>query len=130
MVTENTSERLDIKLSATDKCLTGADGSVLDVIGSTNVCIKGTYKSVMAPVYVLRGSNRNLLGLPEIRRLNLLAVVNALRVSEFRPTEEYPELSKGLSTLPGVFKIQLKSKAEPRCLYSPRTIAAGLRDKA
>ena len=78
VVTEKTSKRLDIKLSATDKCLTGADGSVLDVIGSTDVYVKGTYKSVKASVYVLRGSNRNLLGLPEIRRLNLLAVVNAL----------------------------------------------------
>ena len=72
VVTEKTSKILGLELTEPEKGLTGADGSKLNVTGMSKVCIKSTFRSVNAPVYVLRGSGRNLLGLPEIRNLNLL----------------------------------------------------------
>ena len=72
VVTEKTSKMLGLELTEPEKGLTGADGSKLNVAGMSKVCIKSTFRSVNVPVYVLRSSGRNLLGLPEIRSLNLL----------------------------------------------------------
>lgn len=72
VITEKTSKTLGLELTKPKKGLTGADGSKLNVAGMSKVCIKSTFRSVNALVYVLRGSGRNLLGLPEIRSLNLL----------------------------------------------------------
>jgi hypothetical protein len=64
---------LDLKLVEPKYSLSGADGSTLKVTGMSNVCIKSTYQYVDVPVYVVKGSKRNLLGLPELRQLNLLS---------------------------------------------------------
>ena len=72
VITEKTSKMLGLELTEPEKALTAADGSKLNVAGMSKVCIKSTFRSVNALVYVLRGSGRNLLGLPEIRSLNLL----------------------------------------------------------
>ena len=130
VITEKASKVLGLELTEPAKCLTGADGSDLNVTGMSTVCIKSTYMSVNAIVYVLKGARRNLLGLPEIKSLNLLAVINELCVREFDPLKTFPKIFKGLGTMPGVFKINLKQDAVPKSLYSPRVIAAGLKDKA
>lgn len=110
--------------------MTGADGTNLNVAGVCNVTIESKCCSVDTPVYVLKGSRKNLLGLPELRELNLLAVVNAMCASEFDPIKKFDKLFKGLGTMPGMFKIDLKPGIEPVRLFSPRSIAAGLREAA
>jgi len=117
-------------LNKPDKCLTSADGSQLNVDGYCIVCIKSTYNIVEAPVYVLRGSGKNLLGMPELKQLNLLAVINAMCVYEFDPIKEFSHVFKGLGKMPGSLYIELKHDVEPVRLFSPRPIAAGLREPA
>ena len=55
-VTEQTTEKLGLKLCKPDRHLEGADGSRLKVAGVVNVCIKSKYRSVSAPLYALKGS--------------------------------------------------------------------------
>ena len=81
-------------------------------------------------IYVLKGSTSNLLGICELRELNLFAVINALCDTKFDPLEEFKEVFEGLGTMPGLFKIKLKDDFEPVRLFSPRPIAAGLREQA
>ena len=81
-LTEKTSKKLGLVLKQPERQLTGADGSNLKVAGVSEVCIKSTYCCVNAPIYVLSGSKSNLLGMPELRQLNLLAVVNATCTNE------------------------------------------------
>jgi len=77
-------------------------------------------------------ASRNLLGVDEIYRLNLIAVVNSLTTKDasFNPFEVYPKLFEGLGTMPETLKILLRQGTQPYCLYSPRSIPVGLRDKA
>jgi hypothetical protein len=121
---------LGLKLNKPERCLTSADGSDLNIKGVCDVNIKGTYSSIDTEIYVLKGSKRNLLGVPELTGLNLLAVVNAMCSNEFDPIKQFPKLFKGLGIMPGLFKIELKADVKPVRLFSPRPIAAGLRKAA
>jgi len=94
-----------------------------------NVCIVSTFRSLDTNVYIIAGSSKNLLGLPDIRGLNLLATINSLCSSKFDPFRVFPEVFQGLGTLPYVFTTNVKRGIVPKCLYTPRTIAAGLKEK-
>ena len=61
---------------------------------------------------MVRGASRNLLGVDEIYRLNLIAVVNSLttKVASFNPFEVYPKLFEGLGTM-HAWDIQNRVKA-------------------
>ena len=61
VLTEDTSKLLGLELDGPEKCLTGADGSGLNVAGMSEVCIQSTCRSVYDPIYVLKGSGKNLL---------------------------------------------------------------------
>lgn len=70
-VTVETSKTLGLDLANSDRHLSGADGSSLNVKGFSKVCLESTSKTVNAPIYVLRGSKRNLLGRSELKKLDL-----------------------------------------------------------
>ena len=89
ILTTETSKALGLTLSSPDRLLNGADGSKLKVAGVSKVYIRSTYNAIETSVYVLKGANRNLLGIPELRQLNLLAVINALCTNEFEPVKEF-----------------------------------------
>ena len=129
-LTEKTSKKLGLVLKQPERQLTGADGSNSKVAGVSEICIKSTYCCVNAPIYVLSGSKSNLLGMPELRQLNLLAVVNATCTNEFDPVKKFNKVFEGLGTMPGLFSISLKKDVEPVKLFAPRSIAAGLRQQA
>lgn len=129
-ITEQTLCELDIELEKPKKCLTGADGSNLNVLGTAAVRIKGNCRSTDSKIFVLKGSRRNLLGLPDLRKLNLLAVVNSLVSNMFDPMKIFPKVFEGLGTLPGSFRIHVKQGTEPKCIFAPRPIAAGYKVKA
>ena len=73
---------------------------------------------------------RNLLGLPAIKALHLLSVLDNL---ECDPTtvikQKFPSLFTGLGTLQGDYEIQVKPDAEPFSLGTARNIPLPLRDK-
>ena len=72
----------------------------------------------------------NLLGLPAIKALHLLSVLDNL---ECDPTtvikQKFPSLFTGLGTLQGDYEIQVKPDAEPFSLGTARNIPLPLRDK-
>jgi len=92
--------------------------------------IESTYRSTEAPVYVLKGSTRSLLGIPELKDLDLLAIINSIENSQFDPIKEFPGVFNGLGTMPGRFKISLKENYEAKRLFTPRSIAIGLKERA
>jgi len=129
-LTVETSKILGLELRSPERLLSGADGNALRVKGTSDVHIESNYKAIDTCVYVLEGSRKNLLGMPELRRLNLLAVINAMCTDEFDPVRAFSRVFKGLGTMPGTFVIDLRRDVEPVRLFSPRPIAAGLREQA
>lgn len=129
-MTEKDSSLLGLELYKPDQCLTGADGSKLNVLGIAKVAIKSTYRSIDTSVYVLKGSRKNLLGIQELKKLNLLAVINSMCISEFDPLKKFSKVFEGLGTMPGTFTVELEKQVRPVRLFAPRPIAAGLREKA
>ena len=81
---------------------------------------------------IIKNATRNLLGIVEIRGLNLLAVVNSIQPNKkaFDPYKDFPVLFEGLGTMPDVYKIVMKSDVKPYKIRTPRSIAIGLREKA
>ena len=130
VMTKETSDTLSLSLSDPSSALVGADHSKMKVLGESEVEISSKRKTAKAVVFVVEGARRNLLGLPEIGNLELLSVVNAVCKHSFDALKEYPKLFEGLGTMPGEFKIKLMAGTDPFRLYSPRPIAAGLREKA
>ena len=68
----------------------------------------------------------NLLGLPAIQALNILAQVQAVST----PTEQYPPLFTGLGTFKeSIYEIKHKPNAKPCGLFTPRNVPLPLRKK-
>ena len=112
--------------------LVGADHSQLEVIGESQVQLSNKCRSFKTVVSVMKGAKRNLLGVVEIRKMNLLAVLNSISKTNemFDPYIEFPALFSSLGVMPEIFKITLKENVKPYCLCAPRPIAAGLKEKA
>lgn len=110
----------------------GADSTPLNVIAESLVelCNKGLVMPTLASI--IKNATRNLLGIVEIRGLNLLAVVNSIQPNKkaFDPYKDFPVLFEGLGTMPDVYKIVMKSDVKPYKIRTPRSIAIGLREKA
>ena len=121
---------LDLKYGQPDNRLLAANGSGINVIGTSEVVISHKDVTTKATVYVSDSSNANLLGRPQIEALGLIAFVNQVKGGPFDPVEAFPKLFTGLGIMPGKFGISLKPDVEPVRLFAPRPIAAGLREKA
>ena len=132
MLTEDTGNKLNTKIHEPTRILLGPNHSELEVIGESEVLLSNKGLEIEALVSVVRGTKRNLLGILEIRKLNLLAVVNSIsnESNVFDPYSEFAHLFKGLGTMPGIFKIDLREDTRPFRLCAPRSIPAGLREKA
>lgn len=105
---------------------TGADGSVLDVVGKVRLSMISSWgQAVTNTVYVMNGGRNNLLGRPEVRKFNL---VRTVRLVKEEVQSKHPKLFRELGELPDVFRINLKDGAIPLCLNVPRRVPIGLRD--
>lgn len=95
-----------------------------------DLCNKGIKTQCIASI--IRGARRNLLGIAEIRGLNLLAIVNSVRRahSEFDLFNSFACLFQGLGTMPDEYHIVMKPDVEHFRIRSPRPIPIGLRAKA
>ena len=132
IVSEKTAKNLDIKVSEPSRVLMGVNNSELEVVGESKLLLTNKRIAVTALVSVVKNVKRNLLGIAEIRNLNLLAIVNSIEKEkrDFDPYKTFPQIFEGLGTMPGVFKIELRENTEPYRLCTPRSIPAGLREKA
>ena len=130
VITEETMNRLtrEIQLTKrnTTKRLITANKTPLDVKCEFTACLSYNSKSVEQTVYVVKGIQNNLLGLPAIKALRMLAKVEAIQKAIL---EQYPSLFTGLGTFKGEYKIELKPNAMPFALYTPRNVPFPLREK-
>ena len=130
VLTKSSFDRLKTKLNEPRRVLVGAGGNVLKHIGEVPVRIASRRKSIDCTVSVVDGVVRNLLGIEEIERLGLVSVVASVRSQLVDPFTKYRDLFEGLGTMPDTFSISLKEGVQPYQLFSPRPIAAGLKEKA
>jgi len=90
-VSVDTAELLGLTYEKPEMYLTGADGSNLKVVGMSKVTIASKDRRIDTNVYVLEGAKQNLLGLNELRRLELIAVIGCMR----SPSRLNAEISDG-----------------------------------
>ncbi|KAL5479382.1 hypothetical protein EMCRGX_G022901 [Ephydatia muelleri] len=117
------------ELKTSSKILYGPGKQPLDVMGQ--FVAKITYKNAHSqePIFVVRGLNSNLLGLPALRALQLVARTDAISQYEEQIYQKYPHLFTGLGTLGPEYTIKLKANALPYALSTPRSVPLPLRDK-
>jgi len=70
----NVAENLGLNIIKPAKVLVGANNSKLNVHSMADVCIASTFRSLNTNAYIIARSSKNLLGLPDIRRLNLFSL--------------------------------------------------------
>ena len=130
VITEETMNRLtrDTKVErrSTTKRLVTANKTPLNVTCEFTACLMYSNRSAEQTVYVVKGIQNNLLGLPAIKALKMLAKVETIQKTIL---EQYPSLFTGLGTLKGEYKIELKPDAQPFALYTPRNVPFPLREK-
>ncbi|KAL5494299.1 hypothetical protein EMCRGX_G015600 [Ephydatia muelleri] len=121
--------KLDTELKTSSKILYGPGKQPLDVMGQ--FVAKITFKNAHSqePIFVVRGLNSNLLGLPALRALQLVARTDAISQYEEQIYQKYPHLFTGLGTLGPEYTIKLKANALPYALSTPRSVPLPLRDK-
>ena len=102
------------------------DNRPLEVLGeiSANLAYRDT--SCDHPVYIVKKLQQNLLSLPAIWSLNILAQVDAIVKSV---PDQFPVVFTGLGTFPDTYQVKLKPDAEPFALFTPRNVPIPLRPK-
>ena len=118
------------KLEAPRKMLYGPSRQTLNVNGQ----FKGTllYKgnSTIQTVYVVRNLKNNLLGLPTITSMKLVARMDSVNQdSKTKWKEKFPSVFSGLGTLGEAYEIKLKPEAKPFALFTARQVPLPLRPK-
>ena len=101
-----------LEVSMPDKKLCGPSDVPLDLRGSLTVTLSMKQHKCDQEIFVVKQLKHNLLGLPAIKGLHLLSVLDNL---ECDPTtaikQEFPSLFTGLGTLQGDYEIQVKPDA-------------------
>ena len=109
-----------IQLKPPTKRLHGPDSKPLKVTGELCATLQHRGRQCIQPIFVVKHLQHNLLGLPAIQALHVLAQVDDISTPI---PEQYPNLFKGLGTFKGnSYTIQLKPDAKPFALFTPRTV--------
>eukprot|EP00731_Ephydatia_muelleri_P015748 Em0009g172a len=117
------------KLKSPKKTLYGPARTPLKVIGQLEWELSHQGKTTNQPVYVVKDLKTNLLGLPAILALDLVARVEETVETLPHIVERYPTLFQGLGSLGEPYGIQLKPDAQPYALFTSRNIPLPLRSK-
>ena len=115
------------QLEKAGKKLYGPGQYPLRVLGQFNSKVSYNGKESIETIFVVAGLRMNLLGLPAIIALKLIARVEAVSVSSVM--DEFPALFQGLGNLGEPFDIRLQPSAKPYALFTPRNIPIPLRQK-
>ena len=84
-------------------------------------------KESIETIFVGAGLRTNLLGLPAIIALKLIATLETVSVSFVM--DEFPAFFEGLGNLGEPFDIRLQPSAKPYALFTPQNILIPLRQK-
>ena len=86
-------------------------------------------KSSQETVFVVKGLQRNLLGLPAIKALHLVSRVDTVVSTKQEVEREFPGLFQGLGNLGEPYTIQLKADSKPHAIYTPRNVPIPLQER-
>eukprot|EP00731_Ephydatia_muelleri_P030587 Em0022g101a len=117
-----------LKLSRPKKTLYGPASSVLEVVGEFKGRLSYGNKTTLQSVYVVKNLKVNLLGLPAVIALALVAKVDALSTKP-GVAGQFPSLFQGLGCLGEPYQIKLQPDAKPFALFTARHVPLPLRDK-
>ena len=122
-ITESTLAKLgNVKLSPVTKSLCGPDRKPLNVIGRLNATLSSTNHQCDHEVYVIQLLKHNLLGLPAIKELHLLAQIDHISLNHSSIINQYPKIFTGLETFKKDFEISINPDAKPFAIYTPRKV--------
>ena len=99
----------------------------LNVFGQFTAILSHKEIKSQQEVFVIRGLQNNLLGLPIITALQLLCRIKAAYADEM--LNQFPEVFTGLGNLGQEYQIQLKQDIQPFALHTARTVPLPLCDK-
>ena len=116
------------KLQSPTKILYGPSRNPLKVLGQFKTKLSNQSTTIEQQVYVIEGLKSNLLGLPAIMGLNLVARID-VAVSDKSLKERFPKVFTGLGNLGEPYTIKLKPNSEPHALFVPRRVPLPLREK-
>ena len=116
------------KLQSPTKILYGPTRNPLRVLGQFKTKVSNQSTTIEQQV---EGLKSNLLGLPAIMGLNLVARIESIdvAVSDKSLKEGFPKVFTGLGNLGEHYTIQLKPNSEPYALFVPRCVPLPLREK-
>ena len=99
----------------------------LRVIGQFSGKVSHNGRESIETIFVVAGLRTNLLGLPAIMALKLVARLEAVSVASV--VDKFPALFEGLGNLGEPFDIRLQPGARPYALFIPRNIPIPLRQR-
>ena len=109
------------------KRLYGPSKLPLEVIGQFTHTLQFKGRSSQQEIFVVKGLKKNLLGLPAIISLELVARMDTLTDPQSEIIAAYPKVFNGLGNLGEPYEISLMEDAVPFALSTPRRIPLALR---
>ena len=134
IISENTFRSLKgVKLTKAKKRLCGPSQQSLPTLKHFTGKITRKEQSVCSTIYVVKGLKTNLLGLPAITALNIVARVDTIDKGFIESQKEivlhkYPDLFRGLGNLGEAYTFKLRADAKVHALFTARKIPLPLRD--
>ena len=121
-------------LSTPAKILRGPSTKPLQCVGECNILLQHQGKSCNQQLFIVKGLKSNLLGLPAIRALNLVArlaetTTESTTLTTSNIVQRYGKVFQGLGNLGEAYEIQLQPGATPFALFTPRRVPLPLREK-
>ena len=118
-----------IELGQPSKILYGPGNQALNVAGQFDASL--THKGIQShqTIFVVKGLKTNLLGLPALRALKLIARVDSVEQYDETIRRKYPKLFTGLGNMGVEYSIKLRPNAKPYAPSTPRNIPLPLRSK-
>ena len=126
--TEYTQEKYG-SYTVTHRPLLGPASQPLDVKGQVHAVIQRGDRKIEEEVFIVKDLTTPLLGLPAIRRLQMIPQLHSIDNAETHFRSTYADVFTGLGKLKGEYKIKLKDNAPPYALSAPRRVAIPLRAK-
>ena len=128
-ISEETFRSLSSELSKSSKALQGPDRKPLSALGSVKVSLNYKGRHTNQKVYVIKGLNHNLLGLPAIEALQLVAMLHSVQDETALIKEKYPLLFNGLGSISTEYTIRLKPDEKSYALSTAGNVPIPLREK-
>ena len=111
------------------KVLYGPSQQPLSVLGEFDASLCHMDNSACQTLYVIKGLRTNLMGLPAITALNLIARLDQAEDYMSRIVAQHPALFQGLGKMGEPYHIRLKDDAKPYAVYTARSIPLPMREK-